>query len=127
GPMPTPRRRPVILLPLLLLAAACGRGAAIAPTSEPQPADGGPLTYALTGDPLSVTPLYGGDPSGIAVERNVFQGLVDADPATLRVVPSIARSWSSNADGTEWTLHLRPPVRFPGGNRPADASTRVRH
>ena len=110
-------------MPVLLIAAACGRGAAVAPTSEPQPAAGGSLTYALTGDPVSVTPLYGGDPSGIAVERNVFQGLVDADPSTLRVVPSIARSWSSNADATRWTFHLRPGVGFPGGNGPVTAST----
>ena len=121
--MATPFRRPLALLPALLLAAACGRGAAVAPTAEPQPATGGSLTYALTGDPISVTPLYGGDPSGIAVERNVFQGLVDADPSTLRVVPSIASRWSSNADATEWTFHLRPGVRFPGGHGPVTAST----
>ena len=127
--MPTAHRRSPAVLPallVLLLAAACGRGAAAAPTSEPPPASGGSLTYALTGDPVSVTPLYGGDPSGIAVERNVFQGLVDADPGTLRVVPSIARSWSSNADGTAWTFHLRPGVRFPGGNGPVTASTFAR-
>ena len=124
--MPLAPRRSLAVLPLLLLAAACGRGAAVTPTPEPQPSTGGSLTYALTGDPVSVTPLYGGDPSGIAVERNVFQGLVDADPGTLRVVPSIARSWSSNADGTEWTFHLRPRVRFPGGDGPVDASTFVR-
>jgi ABC-type transport system substrate-binding protein len=121
--VPAPHRRTLVLLPLLLLAAACGRGAAVAPTSEPPPTGGGSLTYALTGDPVSVTPLYGGDPSGIAVERNVFQGLVDADPSTLRVVPSIARSWSSNADGTVWTFRLRDGVRFPGGNGPVTAST----
>ena len=69
-------RRSLAVLPLLLLAAACGRGAAVAPTSEPQPTGGGSLTYALTGDPVSVTPLYGGDASGIAVERNVFQGQI---------------------------------------------------
>jgi ABC-type transport system substrate-binding protein len=117
-------RSPFVLV--LLLAAACGRGAAVAPSSEPQPAGGGSLTYALTGDPVSVTPLYGGDPSGMAVERNVFQGLVDADPFTLQVVPSIARSWSSNADGTRWTFHLRPGVAFPGGNGPVTASTFAR-
>jgi ABC-type transport system substrate-binding protein len=123
--VPTAPRRSLALLVLLLAASACGRGAAAAPTSEPQPAAGGTLTYALTGDPISVTPLYGGDPSGIAVERNVFEGLVDADPATLRVIPSIARSWSANADATAWTFHLRPGVRFPGGDGPVTASTFV--
>jgi len=121
--VPPSLRRSIAVLTLLLLATACGRGAAVAPTSEPQPAAGGSLTYALTGDPVSVTPLYGGDPSGIVVERNVFQGLVDADPSTLRVVPSIARGWSSNADGSVWTFHLRPGVSFPGGNGPVTAST----
>lgn len=101
-----------VTLALTLLTTACTRGAAVAPLPEPAPRNGGTLTYALTADPVSVTPLFGGDAAGIVVERNVFAGLVDADPSTLRTVPSIARSWSSSPDGRRFTFHLRPGVSF---------------
>jgi ABC-type oligopeptide transport system substrate-binding subunit len=74
---------------------------------------------------VSVTPLYGGDAAGIVVERNVFAGLVDADPSTLRTVPSIARSWSSSADGRRFTFHLRAGVSFGSGAGPVTADTFV--
>ena len=80
-------------LAVLLLAAGCGRGAAAPASPEPRPVNGGTLVYALPADPVSVTPLYGGDAAGLVIERNVFAGLVDADPSTLRTVPVIARSW----------------------------------
>jgi oligopeptide transport system substrate-binding protein len=110
---------------VLLTAAACTRGAAVAPLPEPAPHNGGTLTYALTADPVSVTPLYGGDAAGIVVERNVFAGLVDADASTLRTVPSIARSWTSSADGRTFTFHLRPGVSFPSGAGSVTAGTFV--
>ncbi|HEY0389966.1 MAG TPA: ABC transporter substrate-binding protein [Gaiellales bacterium] len=122
--MPTVLRRSLAVT-LVLFAAGCGRGGAVEPSPEPQPAAGGTLTYALTGDPVSVTPLYGGDPSGIVVERNVFAGLVDADPSSLRIVPAIARSWSSSGDRRRWTFRLRTGVTFPAGNGAVTAATFV--
>ena len=82
-----------------VLTVGCGRGAAVPAASQPRPADGGTLRYALLADPVSVTPLRGGDEAGLIVERNVFAGLIDVDPSTLEVVPSIARSWSASRDG----------------------------
>ena len=114
-----------VLVALALTAAACGRGGAVSAPSSAQPRDGGTLTYALAADPVSVTPLYGGDPNGTVVERNVFAGLVAADPGTLQPVPSIARSWSSSSDGKRWTFRLRPGVQFSGTGGPVTAQTFV--
>ncbi len=114
------------LMALLLVAAGCGRGAAIALPPPQQPVSGGTLRYALSADPISVTPLYGGDASGLVVERNVFAGLVDVNPATLQIVPSIARSWSASPDGRTFTFTLRPDVRFQGGAGAVTADTFVR-
>jgi ABC-type transport system substrate-binding protein len=94
--------------------------------SQPAPVDGGTLRYALSYDPVSVTPLFGGDESGLVVERNVFAGLVDTDPATLRIVPSIARSWSASPDGRTFTFDLRPGVRFQDGEGAVTADTFAR-
>jgi peptide/nickel transport system substrate-binding protein len=85
--------------------------------------DGGTLRYAQSADPVSVTPLFGGDEAGMVVERNVFAGLVDVDPATLRIVPAIARSWTSSADGRTFTFDLRPGVRFQQGGGEVTAAT----
>ena len=87
--------------------------------------NGGTLVYALPADPVSVTPLYGGDAAGLVIERNVFAGLVDADPSTLRTVPVIARSWSSTPDARTYTFRLRPHVSFPGGAGAVTAATFV--
>jgi len=111
----TPRTcaRGLLLAALVVLAASCGRGGAVPVASEQAPRAGGTLVYALPSDPASVTPLgAAGDPAALAVERNVFAGLVDVDPHTLRVVPSIARSWSASPDGRTFTFRLRAGVRF---------------
>jgi len=107
------------------VAAGCGHGAAAAAPPEPPPMNGGTLVYALPADPVSVTPLYGGDAAGLVIERNVFAGLVDADPSTLRTVPVIARSWSSTPDARTYTFQLRPHVSFPGGAGAVTAATFV--
>jgi oligopeptide transport system substrate-binding protein len=42
---------------------------------------------------------------------HLFNGLVELDTA-LQIVPSIARSWSVDDRGLEWTFHLRTDVWF---------------
>jgi ABC-type transport system substrate-binding protein len=120
------RNSALLVVVVVMLAAGCGRGAAIPASSQPRPVDGGTLRYALLADPASVTPLRGGDEAGLIVERNVFAGLVDVDPGTLEVVPSIARSWSASGDGRSFTFHLRSGVRFQDGAGAVTAETFVR-
>ncbi|QEL56151.1 ABC transporter substrate-binding protein [Chromobacterium paludis] len=38
--------------------------------------------------------------------------LVDYDPASGKLQPSLARSWEAGADGLSYTFHLRPNVAF---------------
>ena len=37
----------------------------------------------------------------------IFEGLVAYDPKTALGIPGLAKSWESNADGTQYTFHLR--------------------
>jgi len=109
---------------VLLLAAGCRGGPVAAVPDEPS-RQGGTLRIALETDPVSVTPLGGGDPNGLMIERNVFAGLVDVDPETLEPVPSIARSWRVSRDNRTFTFELRDDVEFQQGAGPVTASTFV--
>jgi len=73
---------------------------------------GGTLNFPLYAEPVSITPLHGQESEGTQVEKSIFAGLIDYDPDTLKVVPSIAESWSSNSDGSVWTFKLRKGVMF---------------
>jgi peptide/nickel transport system substrate-binding protein len=45
----------------------------------------------------------------------VFEPFVDAD-TFMQPVPVLAESWESNADGSEWTFHVRQGVKFHDGS-----------
>jgi len=47
--------------------------------------------------------------------RQVFDRLVEYDVTTGNILPSLAHSWDSNENATEWTFHLRKGVRFHHG------------
>lgn len=40
----------------------------------------------------------------------LFEGLTSIDPKTAEPIPGLAESWESNADGTQYTFHLRDAV-----------------
>jgi peptide/nickel transport system substrate-binding protein len=58
----------------------------------------------------------------------LYNRLVKLDESG-QTVPDLAREWSGNADGTEWTFHLRRGVRFHDGSRftADDAIASIRH
>jgi len=45
----------------------------------------------------------------------IFRGLADLDPETLRLVPEQAESWEHNDDFTVWTYHIRKGIRYTNG------------
>src|SRR5205823_768961 len=52
----------------------------------------------------------------------VFETLVEVDPATSRITPGLASSWQMTNDGASWTFTLREGVFFHDG-LPLDASS----
>ena len=109
----------------LVLAAGCGGGATGGPATGPPPAPGPAVSYVLSDDPVSVTPLGASSPSELTVERSVFAGLFDSDPAGGGVVPVRARSWQASDDLKTFTFRLRKDVTFTDGE-PVTADTFVR-
>ena len=114
-----------------LLAAAAGLGLACglpppagAPPTSPPPS-GGTLRVALAEPPVGLDPSRAVDAGSLLVTRQVFETLVDYEPASMRLVPQLARSWDVSADGLVWTMVLRDDVRFSDGT-PLDADAVVR-
>ncbi len=47
--------------------------------------------------------------------RVVYDALVRFSPTGAEVIPHIAKGWDSNADFTEWTVYLRPGMKWSDG------------
>ncbi|MDM8518422.1 ABC transporter substrate-binding protein [Anaerolineales bacterium HSG6] len=63
-------------------------------------------------------PIHMLDPSLIeraeddAQIRNLFIGLIETDPQSSLILPSLATDWTSSEDGDEWTFMLRDDVAW---------------
>lgn len=103
-------RRPLLFLLLPIWAAlSCS-------TPEPQrPRNsryGGMLNLNETEELRSIHPLNLTQASARRIAGQIYEGLVRLDPQDLSIQPALAESWEESTDGTTWTFHLRPGVRF---------------
>ncbi|MGA4544947.1 ABC transporter substrate-binding protein [Uniformispora flossi] len=102
-----------------LLLGACGGGtddsAAPGAKDAGAPRQGGTLTVALQSSSQSANPRAFTDTSAVYVNRQIFDSLVDQDPATGEILPWLASSWHVNETATEFTFHLRSGVTFSDG------------
>lgn len=90
--------------------------------AEATPVKGGTLvvadyTEARSMDPTKTLPNGGGGGSALLA---VYDSLVTFNDATQKYEPQLAKSLRANPDNTEWTLDLRPDVKFTDGT-PVDA------
>ena len=75
-----------------------------------------PVTYreGVAGSPVSITPITARTRADRALVGLVFSGLVRPDPAG-GYEPDLAESWTSNAEGTTWTVTIRPDATWQDG------------
>ena len=59
----------------------------------------------------SLDPAYSSGQATLWPCNQLYNGLVDMDDS-LRIVPSIAKSWTISPDGLIYTFHLRDDVTF---------------
>ena len=57
----------------------------------------------------------------LRVTHQIFETLVTTPDDSTEVVPGLAESWTTSADGLAWTFKLRRGVRFHDGT-PLDAA-----
>jgi peptide/nickel transport system substrate-binding protein len=89
---------------LVLVAAGCGGGG-----------DENTLVYGAPADPTALDGALISDGESIRVLYQMTEGLTRLEPGTSNVVPSLAESWETSADGKTWTFKLREGVTFHDG------------
>ena len=84
-------------------------------------AQGALLRVGLPSIPAVLDPATALDGTVPLITRQIFETLVQVDPATSRISPGLASSWQMTNDGGSWTFTLRDGVRFYGpAPRPMD-------
>jgi peptide/nickel transport system substrate-binding protein len=76
---------------------------------------GGDLVFGTASDPVVLDGALVSDGESLRALDQMFEGLVTLKEGTTEVIPGLAESWESNADGTQWTFTLRDGVKFHDG------------
>ena len=109
-------------IPLVsFLAAACGgggggetTGGGTTPTATGAVQAGGNIRVAIIQTATEPNPVIVKDEGGAGLLGSTGEFLSFSN-AQLELVPTLAESWSPNADGTEWTFKIRQGVTFHSG------------
>src|SRR4029077_1964415 len=103
-----------------ILLAACGQspntgGGTASPSTGTKATYGGTVTFGLENDVSNLDPML----SGLFVDRNImyamYDSLVRVDPKGT-IIPWLAKSWDTSADGKTVTFNLRTDVKFHDGS-----------
>lgn len=116
------RRAAAALLPVALLAIACGREADSGASQHEA------LELVVAAKPLSFDPAKAGWVGNLILQRQVLETLVEYDPDRPPdgIQGLLADHWSVDEDGLRWSFRLREGARFhdpaatplwPGGER----------
>ena len=73
------------------------------------------FAYAVGSEPLSLDPSDEMDDATFAITTQIFDTLVDFEPATAVLTTGLAIEWSANQTADVWDFTLRPGVRFSDG------------
>ncbi|MGF1480289.1 MAG: ABC transporter substrate-binding protein [Cyanophyceae cyanobacterium] len=107
----------VLAFTLTLLLSNCGGGSEQAATTDTgaEETSTETLVYGSGGPPVSLDPGTITDGNSIVVQQQIYNRLVQFEPGTTELAPSLAEAWSSPDDGKTWTFQLREGVQFHDG------------
>ena len=76
---------------------------------------GGTLTFATIGEPLTFNPALSQDASSSGVLSYLFEGLTETSWLNDQIDPVLAEAWDHSEDGLTWTFRLREDVTWHDG------------
>lgn len=79
------------------------------------PAQGGDIVVTYKDDITTLDPAIGYDWVNWSMIKSLFSRLVDYEPGTANIVPSLAESFEVAPDGLSYTFKLRKGVKFSNG------------
>ena len=101
----------IYIFTVLLATAACGRRA-----SEGPPVHDGQLVVSERSGPRTFNPALVTDNPSRTIAGLLFSDLIHINRQTQRTEPALASSWTVSSDGREYTLTLRPDLKFSDGH-----------
>ena len=118
----------VSVVAITLIAAACGddNGGSSSGTTQPggspatttkQPVAGGTITFGTFSETQGLDPIVssGNGVTGYIEMNTIYDTIVRYNTSTGKYEPNTAESVTSNADLTEWTVKLKPNIKFTDG------------
>jgi len=73
------------------------------------------IYYGTVGGPSELDPAKQWDSLSSQVVYQIYDRLVELDPDTYKILPSLAVSWQHSKDGLHWYFDLRKGVKFQDG------------
>ncbi len=86
-----------------------------AASAQDAPAQGGDIVVTYKDDITTLDPAIGYDWVNWSMIKSLFSRLVDYEPGTAKIVPSLAESFTVAPDGLTYEFKLRKGVKFSNG------------
>ncbi len=86
-----------------------------AASAQDAPAQGGDIVVTYKDDITTLDPAIGYDWVNWSMIKSLFSRLVDYEPGTANIVPSLAESFTVAPDGLSYEFKLRKGVKFSNG------------
>ncbi|MBB6485790.1 ABC transporter substrate-binding protein [Rhizobium lusitanum] len=87
----------------------------LASHASDQPTQGGSITVTYKDDITTLDPAIGYDWVNWSMIKSLFSRLMDYEPGTAKLVPSLAESFTVSPDGQTYTFKLHKGVKFSNG------------
>lgn len=84
-------------------------------SAQDTPAKGGDIVVTYKDDITTLDPAIGYDWVNWSMIKSLYSRLMDYEPGTANLVPSLAESFDVSEDGLTYTFKLRPGVKFSNG------------